>query len=92
MTDIIPKSTTGRYMGISAVATGLAGPLGRLLANPLLTLLILIGLAPGLDPTVDSPQSSFYALGPRLVILMGVPFFIISGWALRHVDERRRED
>jgi MFS family permease len=92
MTDIIPKATTGRYMGISAVATGLSGPLGRFMANPLLTLLIVIGLAPGLDPAVDSGQSSFYALAPRLVILLGVIFFIISAWALRHVNPQRREE
>ena len=92
MTDIIPKATTGRYMGISAVATGLAGPLGRFIANPLLTLLIIIGLAAGLDPGLDAHQSSFYATGPRLVILLGVAFFVISAWALRHVDERRREN
>ena len=92
MTDIIPKSTTGRYMGISAVATGLAGPLGRFIANPLLTLLIIIGLAAGLDPTTNAEHSSFYASGPRLVILLGVVFLVISAWALRHVDERRRED
>jgi MFS family permease len=92
MTDIIPKATTGRYMGISAVATGLAGPLGRFIANPLLTLLIVAGLAAGLDPSTDADQSSFYALGPRLVILLGVAFLVVSAWALRHVDERRRED
>ncbi len=92
MTDIIPKATTGRYMGISAVATGLSGPLGRLIANPLLTVLIVAGLAAGLDPTTDAAQSSFYASGPRLVILLGVVFFAISAWALRHVDPARRED
>jgi len=92
MTDIIPKATTGRYMGISAVATGLAGPLGRFLANPLLTVLVVIGLAPGLDPQVDAPQSTFYALGPRLVILLGVIFFAISAWALTHVNPQRREE
>ena len=92
MTDIIPKATTGRYMGISAVATGLSGPLGRFIANPLLTLLIVVGLAAGLDPTIDAKQSSFYGLGPRLVILLGVLFFLISAWALRHVNPQRRED
>jgi MFS family permease len=92
MTDIIPKATTGRYMGISAVATGLAGPLARLIVGPALSALIIIGLAPGLDPQTQSDQSTYYAIGPRLVILIGVVFFAISAWALRHVDPTRRED
>jgi MFS family permease len=91
MTDIIPKVTTGRYMGISAVATGVSGPLSRL-SGPLLSVLILIGLAPGLDSKTDAAQSSFYASGPRLVILLGVVFLLISAWALRHVNPTRRED
>jgi MFS family permease len=92
MTDIIPKATTGRYMGISAVATGVAGPLGRFVAGPLLTLLILVGLPAGLDAQTDAPASAYYELGPRLVILIGVGFFVISAWALRKVDPTRRED
>jgi MFS family permease len=92
MTDIIPKATTGRYMGISAVATGLSGPLARLLTLPLLSVLILVGLPPGADAQTQADQSSFYAVGPRLVILIGVAFYIISAWALRHVDPTRRED
>jgi hypothetical protein len=52
----------------------------------------VLGLAPGLDPTTDAAQSSFYASGPRLVILLGVPFLLISAWALRHVNPQRRED
>ena len=92
MTDIIPKATTGRYMGISAVATGLSGPLARVLTLPLLSVLILIGLPPGANAQTEADQSSFYAVGPRLVILIGVAFFIVSAWALRHVDPTRRED
>jgi MFS family permease len=92
MTDIIPKATTGRYMGISAVATGLSGPLARVLTLPLLSLLILIGLPAGADPQTEADQSSFYAIGPRLVVLIGFVFFVISAWALRHVDPTRRED
>jgi MFS family permease len=92
MTDIIPKATTGRYMGISAVATGIAGPGGRFIAGPLLTLLVVSGLPAGVDPQTGAPESSMYELGPRLVILLGVVFFAISAWALRHVDPTRRED
>jgi Na+/melibiose symporter-like transporter len=92
MTDIIPKATTGRYMGISAVATGLSGPLARLLSLPLLSILVVAGLPAGLDPATQSDQSSFYASGPRIVILIGIAFYLISAWALRHVDPTRRED
>jgi hypothetical protein len=79
-------------MGISAVATGLAGPLARLIVGPALSALIIFGMAPGLDPQTQADQSSFYAVGPRLVILIGVVFLIVSAWALRHVDPTRRED
>jgi len=92
MTDIIPKATTGRYMGLSAVATGLAGPLARLLSLPLLSALIILGLPAGADPQTEADQSTFYAAGPRIVILIGVAFYIVSAWALRHVDPTRRED
>jgi MFS family permease len=92
MTDIIPKATTGRYMGISAVATGLAGPLARLIVGPTLSLLILVGLPAGVDPLTQADQSSFYSSGPRIVILIGAVFYLISAWALRHVDPTRRED
>ncbi|HUR16415.1 MAG TPA: MFS transporter [Candidatus Limnocylindrales bacterium] len=94
MTDIIPKQTSGRYMGISNVATGLSGPLGRISAGVLVTLLVLIGMPPELRGIDDAPasQSSFYALGPRIAIATSLVFFAISAWALRHVDERRRED
>ena len=91
MTDIIPKATTGRYMGISAVATGLSGPLARLLSLPLLSILVVVGLPAGLDPATQSDQSSFYASGPRIVILIGIAFYLISAWALHHVDPTRRE-
>jgi MFS family permease len=92
MTDIIPKATTGRYMGLSAVATGLSGPLARLLSLPLLSALIVLGLPAGADPQTQASESSFYAAGPRIVILIGVAFYLISAWALRHVDPTRRED
>ena len=95
MTDIIPKATTGRYMGISAVATGLSGPLGRgSSAGPILTVLDHssgLPARPGCRRRRPD-QSSFYATGPRFVILIGVVFYLISAWALRHVDPTRRED
>jgi MFS family permease len=93
MTDIIPKATAGRYMGISAVATGASGPFGRLLAGPLLTLLVLAGLPPELrDVPEAASQSTLYAAAPRIVMALGVVYLLIAAWALRKVDETRRDD
>jgi MFS family permease len=38
MTDIIPKAASGRYMGMSNVATASAGPVALVVGGPLLTL------------------------------------------------------
>jgi len=93
MTDIIPKGTTGRYMGISNVATAISGPLGRLSAGAVVAGLVVIGLPPELrGVTGTGEQSAYYEVAPRVALLLTLVFFVISGWALRHVDERRRED
>jgi MFS family permease len=94
MTDIIPKATSGRYMGISNVATALSGPVARLSAGLLLTALVLIGLPPELRSASPIPaeQSSLYALGPRLVLGLSLMSFVIAALALTRVDERRRDD
>jgi MFS family permease len=92
MTDIIPKATTGRYMGISNVATAISGPIARVITGVLLTVLVLVGLPPGLDSTENAASSSLYAAGPRIAIALTLVFFVIAAWTLRHVDETRRED
>jgi MFS family permease len=92
MTDIIPKATTGRYMGISNVATAISGPIARVITGVLLTILVLVGLPSGLDATRDAGQSTMYSIGPRIAIGMTMVFFLIAAWALRHVDETRREE
>jgi MFS family permease len=92
MTDIIPKATSGRYMGISNVATAVSGPLARITSGLLLTALVLIGLPGAMWNVAPAEQSSLYAAGPRIAIGVTLLFFLISGWALRHVNERRRED
>jgi hypothetical protein len=93
MTDIIPKGTTGRYMGISNVATAVSGPVGRLTAGLISAGLVLIGLPADLRNVPNSgPQSVYYEIAPRVALIAALVFFAISGWALRHVDERRRED
>jgi len=77
MTDIIPKASSGRYMGLSNVATASAGVLAIAVGG---TLMDLVG-GPALDPS-----------GPRAALWMAVVLMGIGALLLRPVDERRRED
>ncbi|CAN5495805.1 MFS transporter [soil metagenome] len=77
MTDIIPKATAGRYMGISNVATGAAGPLGLLIGGGVITLLAYAGRVQE---------------GPRVAFALTLLFLALAAFALRRVDEHRRED
>jgi MFS family permease len=92
MTDIIPKATSGRYMGISNVATAISGPIARVTSGVLLTVLVVFGLPGGLDATANADQSAFYEIGPRVAMALTLVFFAISALTLRRVDETRRED
>jgi MFS family permease len=75
MTDIIPKATSGRYMGISNVVTAAAGPLA----------LGIGGIA------MDRIGAFDFALGPRVAYAFAVVYYIIGALLLRPVDARRRE-
>ena len=77
MTDIIPKASSGRYMGLSNVATASAGVLAIAVGG---TLMDVVG-GPGLDGS-----------GPRAALWMAVVLMGIGALLLRPVDERRRED
>ncbi|CAN5620347.1 hypothetical protein BH23CHL7_BH23CHL7_16450 [soil metagenome] len=93
MTDIIPKSTTGRYMGISNAATGISGPLGLLIGGTLVSGLVYLGLPPELRALPEAArESDFYELAPRIAMAMTLVFFAISALTLIKVDETRRED
>jgi MFS family permease len=92
MTDIIPKATSGRYMGISNVATSISGPLGRLSSGILLTVLVLLGLPADVRDTAAAEESAYYELAPRAALLMTLIFFAIAAITLRRVSETRRED
>lgn len=92
MTDIIPKATSGRYMGISNVATAISGPAARLISGILLTALVLVGLPRELWDTAPAEQSTLYELGPRIAMALTLLFFALSAISLRKVDETRRED
>ena len=89
MTDIIPKATSGRYMGISNVATASAGPLGLAVAGVVLFVVTRAGLE-----SVGAPDtsSSLFGEAPRAAIGSLLVLLLIAAVALRFVDETRRED
>jgi MFS-type transporter involved in bile tolerance (Atg22 family) len=76
MTDIIPKETTGRYMGISNVATAISGPIAIFTAG-----LVIAATAAMLGP----------GNGPRAALLVAACYFVVCALLLRPVDPRRRE-
>jgi MFS family permease len=80
MTDIIPKADSGRYMGLSNVATGLAGTVAIASAG-----LLVFALS---RPLGDAGE----ALGTRLAYVVAAGFFAGGAVLLRHVDPTRRED
>jgi MFS family permease len=79
MTDIIPKASSGRYMGISNVATATAGIFSLLTGGKLMD--IVNGLAS-------------YGDGPRAAFLLAVAYFAVGALLLRPVAEpaRRRDE
>jgi len=79
-------------MGISNVATSIAGPLARLSAGILLTVLVLLGLPRDLWGSAPAEQSAYYEVAPRVAMLMTLIFFAIAAITLRRVSETRRED
>jgi MFS family permease len=89
MTDIIPKAHSGRYMGISNVATASAGPIGLALAGVILYLVTRAGLP---TPSANDLDSTLLGEAPRAAIGSMLVFIGIAAWALRRVDETRRED
>jgi MFS family permease len=77
MTDIIPKAESGRYMGLSNVATATNGVAVLFIGGLIIDVFLWLG-AP--------------ALGPRVALLSAVGWFAVGALLLRPVDERRRED
>ena len=75
MTDIIPKASSGRYMGISNVATATAGIFSLLTGGKLMD--IVNGLAT-------------YGDGPRAAFLLAVVYFALGAVLLRPVVEPLR--
>ena len=77
MTDVIPKHTSGRYMGILNAGTAMAEPVYLLIAGPLA--LDLVGRILGASS------------GARATMLVAVVFLVGAALALTRVDARRRE-
>jgi len=76
MTDIIPKASAGRYMGVSNVATATNGVVAAFIGGLIIDAFVRAG-TPG--------------LGPRVAFLVAPFWFAIGALLLRPVDERRRE-
>jgi MFS family permease len=75
MTDIIPKASSGRYMGLSNVVTASAT-----------TIAVIIG-----GPLIDYVDHQFgIGVGPRVELLFGVAYFLFGALALRPVEEPDR--
>lgn len=75
LTDIIPKASSGRYMGISNVATATAGIVGVLIGGLLM----------------DAANAVFgYGSGPRLALGLAVPLLGLGALLLRPVREPHR--
>src|SRR5207249_11592160 len=75
MTDIVPKATSGRYMGISNVVTGAAGPIA-----------IAIG-----GVAMDRVGAFDFSLGPRVAFLFALVYYALGALLLRPGDQRRRD-
>jgi len=89
LTDIIPKASSGRYMGISNVATASAGPVGLAVAGVVLYVVTRAGV-----PIAGAPDASSDLLGlaPRAAIASMLVLLAIAALALRGVNEVRREE
>lgn len=75
MTDVIPKETTGRYMGILNAGTAAAGPIFLVVAGQVL----------------DRVGALDNAAGPRAAMGVAALFLVGAGFALLRVDPTRRE-
>jgi MFS family permease len=71
MTELIPKATAGRYMGISNVASASAGPIAVTLAGI----------------TMDRIGALDFAAGPRVAFLLSLAFYALGALLLRPVRE-----
>ena len=78
MTDIIPRASAGRYMGLSNVATGASAPLSAGLGG-----LIIDGV---------NRVAGFAGPGPRVAYLVGAVLYVVAAILLRPVVEPERRE
>ena len=76
MTDIIPKASSGRYMGLSNVATGASTPISIAVGG--LVIDLVNSAAGGVGP------------GPRAAYLLGAALYVVAAVLLRPVEEPPR--
>lgn len=77
MTDIIPKDSSGRYMGMSNVATASAGAFALIIGGPIVDI-------------IGGKEES--GAGPRAAVAVGIVLFVIAAGLLRPVREPARAD
>ncbi len=75
MTDIIPRASAGRYMGLSNVATGAATPIAIAIGG-----VVLDGVT----------RAGGFETGPRIVFALGVVLYAFAAVTLRPVVEPPR--
>jgi hypothetical protein len=75
MTDIIPKASAGRYMGLSNIVEATNGPVASAVGG---AAMYAVGVALGV------------AVGARFAMLLGVVAFGLGALLLRPVREPRR--
>jgi hypothetical protein len=73
MTDIIPKVASGRYMGLSNVATQSSTTIAVIIGGLVLDTVTRLALGPG--------------VGARVILFIGVGYFVVGALALRAVIE-----
>jgi MFS family permease len=76
MTDIIPRASAGRYMGMSNVATGSASPLSVAIGGVVLDFVTRAG---------------HEDLSARIVFILAVAFYAVAAITLRRVVEPHRD-
>jgi MFS family permease len=77
MSDVIPKATAGRYMGILNAGTAMAGPVFIVVAGP---------IQDAIARTVSDPA------GPRAAMAVAALFVGLAAVVLTRVDPHRVED